>query len=152
RGRRGQRHLQERLNGISLDATSSNCTVLGNRIGTNVAGTAALANGQHGIVVDGTGHTIGGTAAGARNQISGNAASGLVLSGSGHQVLGNWIGLDAAGTGAIGNGGYGIRGYSVASSAIGGLASAAGNVIAGNSRGVSFEFESHHNSMLNNIV
>ena len=48
----------------------------GNFIGTDAAGTAALANGGIGVAIDSaSGNTIGGTAAGAGNVISGNAAT-----------------------------------------------------------------------------
>ena len=51
--------------------------VEGNDLGTNAAGTAALANAGDGIAIDngGSDNTIGGTAAGAGNVISGNATS-----------------------------------------------------------------------------
>ena len=55
-----------------IDANSN--VIVGNWIGTNAAGTAALANGGDGIFVSGSSSVmIGGTAAGAGNLISGNA-------------------------------------------------------------------------------
>ena len=65
---------------IVLGNGSANNTVQGNYIGTNAAGTAALANGTWGIQVGGTNNVIGGTAVGAGNLISGNAAGGVVFS------------------------------------------------------------------------
>ena len=52
-----------RLNGIELDGSSSN-TVVDNRIGTNAAGTSAIANGGDGIYITAgsRGNEIGGTA------------------------------------------------------------------------------------------
>jgi len=139
--------------GIAFDGTSAACTVLGNFIGTNVAGTAALANVGSGIVVGGTGHTIGGNVPGARNLISGNTTGGIYLTGSGHQIAGNWIGVNAAGTAAIANGGsYGIRADGVHDTTIGGPTAAAGNVISGNARGVNLGYASHHNSLYNNVI
>src|SRR5262249_38658632 len=44
--------------GITLEDSSSNCTVLGNRVGTNAAVTAALGNSGVGISVSGSGHVI----------------------------------------------------------------------------------------------
>ena len=102
-------------------------------IGTNAAGTAALANKNDGIIIESTGNTIGGTSAGYGNLISGNTGYGLVFSlatASGNLVEGNLVGTDAAGTGSLGNGiGVGIVS---ASNTIGGTATGAGNVISGN--------------------
>src|SRR5207248_7824825 len=47
--------------------------VQGCYIGTNATGTAASANGTGGIRINASGITIGGTSAGSRNVISGNA-------------------------------------------------------------------------------
>ena len=52
------------------------CLVEGNLIGTNAAGTAAVANGDYGIEVVASGATIGGTTTGAGNVISGNTDDG----------------------------------------------------------------------------
>ena len=72
--------------------------VQGNFIGTNAAGTAALANQGDGVWLDDAfGDTIGGTAAGAGNLISGNNGSGVDLeSGSSNLLVANTIGGDAA--------------------------------------------------------
>ena len=65
--------------GVWLDGggTSAN-TVAGNYIGTDVSGTIALANSL-GVYINGgaSGNTIGGTAAGAGNVISGNSGDGV---------------------------------------------------------------------------
>ena len=55
--------------------------VAGNRIGTNVAGTAALANGFDGVGMDTSAslNTIGGTTAAARNVLSGNTSSAVEI-------------------------------------------------------------------------
>ena len=51
---------------------------LGNYIGTNAAGTAAVKNFYRGVTVeDAINPVIGGTVAGARNVISGNGLEGL---------------------------------------------------------------------------
>lgn len=88
--------------------------VQGNRIGTNANGTAALPNTRNGIYLTTTGtfDTIGGIVPTARNLISGNGEDGLELNPSGTiagQVLGNFIGTNAAGTTAIPNGGLGLE-------------------------------------------
>lgn len=121
--------------GIQVSFGASAVQIQGNRVGTNAAGTAARSNGQDGIsVISSPGVVIGGTAAGARNVVSGNTLSGVVITDSDDvKVQGNFVGLDLAGQGAIGNLVAGIRitGTS-ASCRIGGTTSAARNVVSGN--------------------
>lgn len=96
--------------------------VQGNFIGTDITGTVALPNGTG--AGDGAGiyfkvscpdvdcfpadNVIGGTAAGARNLISGNGGPGLFLPGARNRVEGNLIGTDITGTSAVPNLGDGI--------------------------------------------
>ncbi len=66
-------------NGVQINRS---CLVVGNDIGTNAAGTSAVANG-YGIDVAAVGATIGGSTAGAGNTISDNRQGGIdVTSGS----------------------------------------------------------------------
>ena len=94
--------------GTSSDAGTSGNTVKGNYIGTNAAGTAAVANG-YGAWSSEAGaqnNTIGGSSAGERNVISGNNVAGVLISGTGtngNTVKGNYIGTNAAGTAALPN-------------------------------------------------
>jgi CSLREA domain-containing protein len=123
--------------GVALtERTAQRNVVQGNRIGTNPAGTAALANGGSGVTIaEGSNNTIGGTAAGAGNQISGNAAQGVIVVGvnaTGNAVLGNLVGTNGAGTAAVANGQYGVAVYS-SNTTIGGAGS--GNTISGNAGG-----------------
>ncbi|MDO8615106.1 MAG: thrombospondin type 3 repeat-containing protein [Dehalococcoidia bacterium] len=113
--------------------------VQGNLIGTNVSGTAALGNAFGVYLLYAPGNTIGGTTAGARNVISGNATftqgAGVVIEGSvgaGNQVQGNFIGTDITGAAALGNSNWGVRINSASDNTIGGAAAGAGNVIAFN--------------------
>src|SRR5262249_2858634 len=71
--------------------------------------------------------TVGGTAAGARNVISGNSNVGVLLNGSGNLVQGNFIGTDATGTTALPN----VDGVFITSggNTAGGAAPAAGNTM-----------------------
>jgi CSLREA domain-containing protein len=123
--------------GIFNDGTTGNM-VLGNFIGTDINGVAALGNSQSGIQISGNAanNIIGGTTAGARNIISGNAAVGVNILGSGttgNLVQGNYIGANAAGTAALGNGFAGVNINSSANNnTIGGAIAGAGNVISGN--------------------
>jgi parallel beta-helix repeat protein len=122
--------------GIVLYGSSRN-TIVSNRIGTNAAGTSAIANGREGLWITGgaDGNEIGGTefvdrATGQANNptgskgtvtpvvvvpplgnlISGNAGDGVLIDrGSRNNVLnGNFIGTTADGDGAIGNAGDGV--------------------------------------------
>ena len=108
-----QRHLGQHVNGVQITATGTSGNVVeGNFIGTDIAGTVAIANAT-GVELDtGTsGNTIGGTVAGGRNVIAGNAADGVDLVGTGttgNVVEGNFIGTDAAGSAALGNAGDGV--------------------------------------------
>ena len=78
--------------GINNQAGSTGTVVLGNRIGTNAAGTGPVPNGLSGMFVDGSGTTIGGTAAGAANMIAHNGTIGVnVVGGTGHAIVGNSI-------------------------------------------------------------
>ena len=91
--------------GILIDgATASNNLVQGNFIGTNEAGTAALANIAGVTIRQGAANTIGGTAAGAGNVISGNFNAGIIVedqAASENRILGNHIGPNPAGLEAV---------------------------------------------------
>ena len=129
--------------GISVAAASADNLIEGNYIGTNAAGTAALANLGYGIDVNGSsGNTIGGATAtpgtGAGNVISGNANNGVTLEGgaTGNILLGNIIGLNSTGTASVDNGsstiGDGVDVGDGSSNTIGGTAAADRNIISGN--------------------
>lgn len=124
-------------NGIRInDAGSTGNVVQGNFIGTKGSGTGDFGNSQAGVLIDGgaAGNTIGGTASGAGNVISGNDLDGVSLSsaGSGNSVLGNRIGTDRGGTFAIGNSFHGVRVVATSGAVVGGTAVSARNVISGN--------------------
>ncbi len=108
--------------------------VAGNLIGTDAAGTAAVANGAFGIFTQhGSGNTIGGTTAGAGNVVSGNTGDGIVITEEmGDLVAGNKIGTDITGTVGVGNGQAGVFMFAGASdNTIGGTAAGDGNLISG---------------------
>jgi hypothetical protein len=110
--------------------------VQGNFIGTSAAGTAALGNGQDGILIDSSAQsvTVGGTAGGAGNVISGNLGDGVEISGSsGNLVQGNFIGTDNSGAPVLGNADDGVLLWQGASGNTVGGSGAAANLIAGNS-------------------
>jgi CSLREA domain-containing protein len=117
------------------DAAATGNAVRNNYIGTNKAGTAALGNGDHGVVIVlAANNTIGGTTADARNVISGNGGNGVRQLGedAGIVITGNYIGTSAAGTAAVGNFYRGITVEDAINPIIGGTLAGARNVISGN--------------------
>jgi hypothetical protein len=128
--------------GISF-YTATNNLIQGNKIGTDITGTKPLGNTGHGIyLVDSGINTIGGTAAGQGNVISGNGGSGILATSEifGQNVIqGNKIGTDITGTVAMGNSGDGIDLIDEFDNTIGGTVAGAGNVISNNgSDGIEF--------------
>jgi len=117
-----------------LDINSNGNYVEGCFIGTNADGSAAAYNSRNGVVVNGgSGNTVGGTSAAARNLISGNHWAGVVLwSSGGNLVLGNRIGTDASGTQMLANLEEGVYLGFTDSNLVGGVSSGAGNLISGN--------------------
>jgi hypothetical protein len=132
--------------------------IQGNYIGTNPAGAAGLGN-SIGIRLLGNtsnnNNTIGGTAAGAGNVISGNTGNGVVLSTgaiSNNLVQGNLIGLAPDGTTPRGNGGHGVEITPGENNSIGGLADGAGNRIAFNGGDGVFVSVGSGNAILRNSI
>ena len=103
--------------------------VQGNFIGTNAAGTAAVANTGTGVTAQFEDALIGGTTPESGNVISGNAFAGVWVSGTDIAVVGNLIGTRTNGTGALGNGSYGVV-LNNSGNRLGGLAPEAANTIA----------------------
>ncbi|MEP6946149.1 MAG: NosD domain-containing protein, partial [Acidobacteriota bacterium] len=136
-------------NGILLFADGN--TVVGNYIGPNAAGTAALAGGlggrQFGVDIQSNANTIGSISPGSRNLISGNAV-GVILTGtapvtaSSNVVQGNYIGTDVTGAAAVGNSSGGVRlRHGATNNLIGGTSVAARNIISGNTAGHGISIE-----------
>lgn len=107
--------------------------ILGNYIGTDVTGSAAVPNGTTGILLWARGTVIGGAEEGAGNVISGNAFAGIDMGEgtTGTLIRGNLIGTDASGTVALAND-LGIFVNFAPDNFIGGVEPGAGNVISGN--------------------
>jgi len=121
--------------GIFLNSGDGNI-VQCNFIGTNLSGTAALSNGDDGLVIanGAASNLVGGTTAGTRNLISGNGVAGVVIgrtgvaAGPNNVVSGNYIGTNAAGTAPISNTFEGVLINDGSSNTlIGGTAAGAGN-------------------------
>ncbi len=119
---------------IQNDGTTGN-QMLGNFVGTNPSGDAALPNNQGVVIGLGASDTqVGGAGAGEGNLISGNTNYGIWISSAGttgNQVLGNLIGTDISGIAPVPN--YdGVLISESTDNQIGGTAAGAGNLISGN--------------------
>ena len=86
--------------GISTDNSEipTNLKIVGNYIGTNAAGTAAIGTTPPFVRLPGTPFTLGGVTPEERNVIAG----GVIVSKAGNgSVLGNYIGVNASGTAGL---------------------------------------------------
>jgi titin len=122
------------LSGVYLNGSgATGNSVQGNYIGLGKSGEITVANGGDGVTVNSApGNTIGGG-----NVISGNTLAGISLNNSaasGNLILGNFIGIDAAGKLALGNLNAGVVVFAAVGNQIGGTNSASGNVISGNAQ------------------
>jgi hypothetical protein len=123
------------FDGVVIEAANGN-VIQGNKIGTDPTGTMALGNAVGVFIgVNGAaGNTVGGTAPGAGNLISGNFGDGVFFNGdlgAGNAAQGNRIGTDITGTTAIPNFGNGVE-IDASTVSVGGTTPGAGNIISGN--------------------
>jgi titin len=123
-------------NGIYLfTSTATGNVISGNYIGTTVTGMAGLGNVYNGLeIASSSSNLIGGTSPGAGNLISGNGQSGIYIisaPATSNLVQGNYIGVNASGTGAISNGLDGVTINGVSGNTIGGT-TAGSNLLSGN--------------------
>ena len=121
--------------GISLSRSGvTGYVIQGNMIGLDPDGAIGGGNADVGLaILNGTGNTIGGTTAAARNVISKNY-EGIEINTADNTIQGNYIGTDASGTLNRGNrigDGVQIRG-TANNTIVGGTAAGAGNLIAYN--------------------
>jgi CSLREA domain-containing protein len=141
------------LNGIELQGAA---TVQGNFVGTNPQGNAAEPNQNDGIhISNSSASTIGGTTPAARNIASGNQIDGIHVVGStaapatNNVIEGNFVGVNAAGTGSVGikaigaaagtpagNFVFGIEISGGNGNTVGGATAAARNVVGFNAAGI----------------
>ncbi|WP_160167686.1 DUF4347 domain-containing protein [Methylomonas sp. MK1] len=126
-------------NGSGITLTGSSATgnvITGNYIGTDISGTVDLGNANSGITIESSGNTVGGTASGAGNLLSGNSYSGVFINGESadnNVIQGNYIGTDVSGNAGLANSWDGISVIGGAdNTVIGGITAAARNIIAGN--------------------
>src|SRR5581483_5592076 len=137
--------------GVKIDSGVSGTLIQGNLIGLNALD-APSPNAGNGVDIAGTNNTIGGTATGARNYISGNSNDGVLLasSASGNQVLGNFLGINLFSNAAANHDGIEVAGTQ---NIVGGSASGAFNVISGNTNdGVLLDSTASGNVVLGNNV
>ncbi len=115
--------------GVAIQEASGN-KVLGNYIGTDAVGSAAVGNSTGVAVLGGSSNEIGGSGSG-RNVISGNTSPGVSFNDVATTTLrGNYIGTDATGMLALPNGTGGGGAPAVATR---GDVTISANVISGNS-------------------
>jgi CSLREA domain-containing protein len=147
--------------GIYLQVTAASAlgtVIQGNRIGSNAAGTGAVANGD-GILAD-LGNkryplSIGGGGAGTGNLISGNANAGILLTRADYvAIYDNRIGTQANGSSPLPNGGDGVQlTGSTHDNVIGGIGPGEANVIAyNNAAGVTIGINNYWNRVRGNSI
>jgi len=141
---------------VLWDLNTSFNVIIGNLLGTDATGTAAIPSAG-GVAIRGgaSDNRIGGSSPGEGNLISGNSSHGIDISwgSTRNQVVGNLIGIDIAGTFAILNG-MGILIRDAPGNIIGGRVEGEGNVISG-SEGVGVQIsgvESVGNEILGNYI
>jgi hypothetical protein len=130
----------------------------GNYVGLDANGVSAIPNNDGVFFSDSaTNNTLGGTAPGAANFVSGNSYRGVFFDGagtSGNFVEGNYIGTDNTGTNGVGNY-YNVEFQNGASgNFIGSVNAGAGNVIAfaGWDGVVLFQADTTNNSIRGNSI
>ncbi len=123
--------------GVYLSGATSGSMISGNYIGTTADGLSALGNSGSGVIIsqDSNNNTIGGSASGSGNIISGNAGDGITINGGttdphDNTIEYNWIGIDVTGAAALANVGNGIQILNGANSNVIGP----GNIISGNTQ------------------
>jgi parallel beta-helix repeat protein len=137
---------------IVTDESDSN-TVVGNKIGTDRNGEAAMPNLFNGIQISQADYNIIGGSGGDRNIISGNIQSGLyILDADSNVIAGNTIGAGSTGDTALPNGDTGILIHTGRGNQIG-LLPGPGNLISGNLKyGLNMNGESEGNQITGNLI
>ncbi|MBN2083604.1 MAG: right-handed parallel beta-helix repeat-containing protein [Anaerolineales bacterium] len=118
--------------GGAISILGTGHAIMGNTIGMDAAGTAALPN-HDGIEICGQakGFRIGGPGEGEGNLISGNSDMGIFVGSGRHFIQGNKIGVDSTGSRAFGN----LDGIDLSSCSVGGASYASHDVVVGGPRG-----------------
>ncbi len=107
------------------------------------------------LYAGGSGNTIGGTTATARNVIADNGSNGsrygIEDDSSGTLVEGNYVGTDVTGSVALGNVGGGIF-VAASDNTIGGASSGAGNLVSGNAASGVFIYLTSETLVQGNLI
>ena len=157
--------------GVGIASSETGNKIIGNFIGTNATGAAALPTNlltvagfrlaSEGLLLEGSGDFAGGTTPAERNVISGNAGDGVGLlratntdprsSAAAETVIGNYIGTDPTGTKAVPNGLDGVSLRTGVGNSIGGTAPGQRNIIAGNNNW-GIDIQENNNTIAGNYV
>lgn len=148
----GEGNLISANHELGLQSNSDNNVIYGNIIGLDGTGTSAMPNEGHGIIATGENTTIGGSAPGQGNVISGNDYCGIWINDQGNVIQGNKIGTDISGSVMIPNGWCGIE-SEASPITIGGLGSGEGNLIMGNAGiGLAIDDLGQHSYVAGNTI
>ncbi len=135
-----------------LGTTATANQVLGNLIGTNATGLAALGNRKDGVFVNNApGNSIGGTTPGAGNLVSANTQVGIQLFGpgsTGNSVLNNLIGTNIQGAPVLSNG-FGIILNQAPNNTVSGNTASSNGTAAGNRAA---QAQRTHGPVLSNLL
>ncbi|MGF1498852.1 MAG: Calx-beta domain-containing protein, partial [Elainellaceae cyanobacterium] len=159
--------------GIDIKKDSNNNVVKGNYVGLTADGMGAQGNSDMGIQVDGSSNNvIGGSMPGEGNVVSTNGVNGIFIAvdlennfrgiATNNQVIGNYIGTDAAGNlNNLGNGEAGVAIAAASDNTVGGTMPGEGNLIMDNGTGIMVlevdaglfgTFSANNNSLLGNAI
>ncbi|HNB51422.1 MAG TPA: right-handed parallel beta-helix repeat-containing protein, partial [Anaerolineales bacterium] len=148
-------------NGIYLsDSGTTGNQILGNYVGTNVGGTAAIWQRFHGISITqgASGNFIGNGTEAGRNVLSGNEMAGVSIEGStttDNTVQGNYLGTNPTGTASVGNGldGLLLQGETNGNLIGGNRLAGEGNLLSGNlNHGLVITTGAHDNTIQGNLI
>ena len=135
--------------GTFISSGTTNNTFAGNFIGVDRTGYNALPN-LHGVLLNSGNNVVGGTDPGSGNVVAGNAGDMISIfevsvPADGNQVLRNFVGTTAAGTGSFNEGfGYGIASSDADGTIVGSAGN--GNLVSGNDYGVYIHFDTHRST------
>ncbi len=143
--------------GIVIEDAFSGNIIRGNFVGTNSDGSQDRGNANVGVAIafGTTNTTVGGNTAADRNVIAGNDTEGIHLldAGSNNRVIGNLIGLNAAGTAGLPNTFNGVLFEGASGNTVGGTGNGDGNRIAfNNENGIAVDNASRNNRFLGNQI
>lgn len=142
-------------NGIYANNTFSGPIILGNKIGTNAAGSATLPNSSSGVQLYYCSDTVIGDATSAgRNLISGNSNAGVYMdSCTGTTIKGNYVGVGSNGLLDLRNDGDGVTASNCGTLSVGGTTTAERNVVCADQTGIRLTgSRSSADNVINNYV